>query len=65
MPHGFMLCSFICLLLMFAIFALVQIRAMEANNDKIVRVLKKIGVKDTYKDAKGFTPGDLRKKSEL
>ncbi len=63
MPRGFMLCNFICSLLMFAIF--VQIRAMEANNDKIVRVLKKIGVKDTYKDAKGLTPGDLRKKSEL
>lgn len=38
---------------------------MEANNDKVVRVLKKIGVKDTFKDAKGLTPKDMRKKEEL
>ena len=38
---------------------------MEANNDKIVRVLKKIGVKDTFKDKYGMTPRDFKKKEEL
>ena len=41
--------------------------AMEFGNEKVVRVLKKVGVSTTVKDSKGFTPIDLQKKgaSEL
>jgi len=33
--------------------------AMEFGNKKIVRILKKVGVLDTVKDAKGMRPSDL------
>lgn len=36
-------------------------RAMENGNEKLVRVLKKIGVRDDLKDSKGLTPKDLFK----
>lgn len=32
---------------------------MESGNDNIVRVLKKVGVRDDLKDAKGLTAKDL------
>lgn len=35
--------------------------AMEFGNEKIVRILKKVGVSTTVKDAKGLTPLDLKK----
>jgi len=35
--------------------------AMESGNDKIVRVLKKVGVSESFSDAKGMTPRDLLK----
>ncbi len=34
---------------------------MENGNEKLVRVLKKIGVRDDLKDSKGLTPKDLYK----
>jgi dolichyl-diphosphooligosaccharide--protein glycosyltransferase len=37
--------------------------AMEYGNEKIIRVLKKVGVSTTVKDAKGLTPLDLKKKT--
>lgn len=42
-----------------------SIRAVEANNDIVIKVLKRVGVKDTYRDKDGLTPADLRKKDEL
>ena len=40
--------------------------AMEFGNAKIIRILKKVGVSDTRKDASGLTPLDLKEdKSEL
>jgi hypothetical protein len=38
---------------------------MENGNEKIIRVLKKLGVSDSRKDKKGLTARDLMKRGEL
>jgi len=38
--------------------------AMEAKNEKIVRVLRKVGVSESYTDAKGLSPRDLLNNNE-
>ena len=37
--------------------------AMEYGNEKVVRILKKVGVSTTIKDGEGLTPLDLMKRN--
>jgi len=39
--------------------------AMEHGNDKVARVLRKVGVSDQLKDANGMAPHDLKRDKEL
>ncbi len=37
---------------------------MESGNEKIVRVLRKVGVSESYTDANGLSPRDLLKNNK-